>query len=518
MNISWDIIIAGGLGLSITLLLIALAQRFDLPVGLRRASDWHHDYRRSLPRLGGVVLVGAFVAIEMWIAAWHPELRAATPGRNVIIGGSLAMFALGFCDDLRPLPARWKLLGQVVIASVVCFSGIGIEVWRIPFAASPVQLGAWSSVLTVLWLVGLTNLINLIDGIDGLAGGIALMLMLLIAAVAHQNGNFELLACGMAGALVGFLCHNFPPARIYLGDGGAYFLGFQVALYSIVNSHKGTIFAALIAPLFVLVFPVTDACLTLARRGLRGLPLFRPDRNHLHHRLLAAGGSYRKVVLMVYGFNLLFLGMGLAVFWSRGEALPILLGAAVFALFLGAGACTFSRRWFAIHHVLRRSLRMRRHVEYALCLARWLELESRRRSGPDEFWPDLVFAADKLGFASLKLTLQDEHRSWRRDDTSAHLVRRQYDCAQGLYGKLELTAPACPLRHSVESESPNCDAQCGPRTGNCAADPRLFDTLSELLAEAWTRSAVHWNGHGVPLRFNQPLLGKTRNPTARSLL
>lgn len=495
-----SILIAAGLGLASAILLIRLGLTSNWAgVWASRPTDWHHDGVGSVPRLGGAVLATAFVVVEAYIALFHPELRAVTPGRDAIIAGSLAMFALGFCDDLRPVRAEWKLLGQVLIASGVCLCGVGIEVGRVPFTTTTVALGAWGPVLTVLWLVGLTNLINLIDGIDGLAGGTALMLMLMCASVAHPNGNFELLASGMAGALVGFLRFNFPPARIYLGDGGAYFLGFQVALFSIVNSHKGTVAAALVAPLFVLAFAVSDACFTVARRGLHGLPLFRPDRKHLHHRLVDAGGSRRKVVLLVYSLNLVFLAMGLAAFWSRGEAVPVLLGAAVLVLFACAGTCRFSRRWFAIPRVLRSSLRIRAHVKYARCLLQWLKLQSRRRSGPDEFWADLVFAADRLGFGSVKLTLQEEDRFWRRPDTAATTARRQFECARGLYGKLELTAPVCPLRPAQPMRE--CDRDCGAEAANCLADPRVFEILSELLAETWTRSAVQWNGEGVPLRF-----------------
>jgi UDP-GlcNAc:undecaprenyl-phosphate GlcNAc-1-phosphate transferase len=138
------------------------------------------------------------------------------------------------------------------------------------------------------WLVAFTNLINLIDGIDGLAGGIALMLMALLAYVGFGPGPVfsVLLATGMAGALMAFLLYNFPPARIYMGDGGAYFLGFLIGTLTIVNSSKGTALAALVAPLFALALPIVDVGLAIARRAIKGLPIYRPDRKHLHHRLV----------------------------------------------------------------------------------------------------------------------------------------------------------------------------------------------------------------------------------------
>ena len=178
------------------------------------------------------------------------------------------------------------------------------------------------------------------------------MLMTLLAYVGHQGGSFGLLTSGMAGALLGFLAFNFPPARIYLGDGGAYFLGFQIGLFSILSSHKGTVFAALTAPLFVLALPILDTALAIVRRGLRGLPIFRPDRKHIHHHLLGMGMSRQKVVLYLYVVTLLFLVMGFAAYWSRGRLIPVLLGAATLILLLCAGKLRFSRDWFAVGQVV----------------------------------------------------------------------------------------------------------------------------------------------------------------------
>jgi UDP-GlcNAc:undecaprenyl-phosphate GlcNAc-1-phosphate transferase len=126
----------------------------------------------------------------------------------------------------------------------------------------------------------MTNLINLIDGVDGLAGGICLMLMSLLVFMGGGAGPTSFIAAGMAGALLGFLRFNFPPARIYMGDGGAYFLGFLIGCISITSSQKGTIFAALSAPLFVLALPILDTLLAILRRGLRRRKLVRSDTKH----------------------------------------------------------------------------------------------------------------------------------------------------------------------------------------------------------------------------------------------
>src|SRR5260370_10340783 len=182
--------------------------------------------------------------------------------RGIIIIASLAMFGLGFLDDLRALGARVKLCGQVAIAAGVYFAGIQIEVLKIPFTNAEYSLGTFGFVATVLWLVALTNLINLIDGIDGLAGGISFMLMCLLANVCTGvDSQFSsLLAVGMAGGFLRFLRFNFPPAKIYMGDGGAYFLGVLIVILSLANSPKISLAAALLCPIFSLAFPVAAVC------------------------------------------------------------------------------------------------------------------------------------------------------------------------------------------------------------------------------------------------------------------
>mgnify|MGYP000961098539 CR=1 FL=1 len=459
---------------------------------LVRSTDLHHTHQGQIPRLGGLLLVVAFVILELVIALVFPEKRAGTAGRNVVVLSSLAMFALGFWDDIRPLGARNKLIGQILIAAGVYVLGVSITQFKIPFSGEIIDLGPWGAVLTILWLVGLTNLINLIDGADGLAGGICLMLMLLIAFVGHQHGNFELLAAGMAGALLGFLWFNFPPARLYLGDGGAYFLGFQIGLFSLANSHKGTVIAALVAPLFVLALPIVDTGLAILRRGLRGLPVWRPDRQHIHHRLIQMGFSRRKTVVSLYAVTLVFLGMGFLAYWSRGGLVPLLLGASVVLMLYLAGKLKFSRDWFSIGRVMGNSLGMRRQVQYALSLVRWLELEGTRQPSLELLWSDFVFAAQKLGFHSVKLSLEDGTRSWQRGAPMPDSLSISYILKGGRLGVLEVSASPCPAPDDLTGQPGSRQAACDGRVCPCVCNPQVFEIISELLAEGWTRAATAW--------------------------
>jgi len=503
----WPVISCALLGLGVVFAAIPLILR---AVPLARLShrwrDLHHTHKRPVPRVGGLALAAAFIGVEILATAMWPEQVQKGSGDLVVLLSSLAMFTLGFWDDLKPLGAKRKLAGQVLIATAVCAFGVEIQQFRVPFSSTIIPLGGWGTFLTIFWLVGMTNLINLIDGVDGLAAGICLMLMVLLAYVGHQGGSFGLLASGMAGALLAFLWFNFPPARIYLGDGGAYFLGFQIGLFAIVSSHKGTVFAALVAPLFVLALPIADTALAILRRGLRGLPIFRPDRRHIHHHLLDMGLSRRKVVLYIYAVTLVFMIMGFAAFWSRGHWIPVLVGLATLVLLLCAGKLHFSRNWFAVGRVVGNSLEMRQEIQYALALMRWLALEGNRVNSVQELWMDLVFAAQRLGYSSARMTLADGERVWQQADVCCPSRSVVHVLQGGRLGTLELKAPACDRTEYGASRTLECKKVFCP----CVSADKVFEIVSELLAEGWTKGLASLKkGDPTPARFDNRLTVST---------
>jgi len=481
----------------------------------RSGQALHHTHKVPVPRFGGVAIAAAFVLAALTVNLTAPPASSRAYEWNLIVIGSLAMFGLGLWDDVRPLGAKLKLAGQVLISAAVFFLGLGIQKFEIPFTGVIVELGGLGMPVTVLWLVGITNLINLIDGVDGLAGGICLMLMLLLAYVGHEASNIYLLASGLAGGLLGFLWFNFPPARIHLGDGGAYFLGFFIGAATIANSQKGTILAALAAPLFALALPILDTALAILRRGLRGLPLFRPDRRHIHHRLLAMGISRKRLVLGMYGFTMFFLFLGFAAFLLRGQWLPILAGVGTLAVLLTAGQFRFSREWFAVGRVLGNSREIRREIQYALSLTRWLTLEGGQCKSIESLWLDFLQIAQKLGFTSAKLTLPDGCRVWRQGNGGSSDHVEKFELEGGRLGILELSARPCPREgdHSPPAcgDGWPCEWHCP-----CVADQRIFPLVSELLAEGWLAGARNWEKErGVAVRFDSRIApvetGGTRN-------
>jgi UDP-GlcNAc:undecaprenyl-phosphate/decaprenyl-phosphate GlcNAc-1-phosphate transferase len=446
-----------------------------------RGDEFHHTHQMPVPRLGGLAVLSAFLVVALAAAIMIPSGPTPTPTRWVLVLGSFTMFGLGFWDDLRSVGARVKLLGQIAIASAVYLAGIQMEVFKNPFTNSVYALGLLGYCATVLWLVALTNLINLIDGIDGLAGGIGFMLMCLLANVGLGSGfTFTtLLALGVAGALLGFLCYNYPPAKIYLGDGGAYFLGFLIGQLSIVNSHKGSVAAALIAPVFALALPILDVALALARRGLRGLPLFRPDRKHIHHRLLDFGLSRERAVLVLYAISVCCLFVAFGVFWLQGRLLPLLCGCLCLIFIIAARSVGLVKEWTGFGRRTDKALSWRQETRYALTLGHWLEMEAERRECVFELWQDFQFVVKKLGFSEVQMRLPDGLQAWRaagQEVGLGELHRTRYDLSSGSY----IEFAAC------ESVLP----------------AQLFELLAELAAETWQKAARRWQAiHEAPLRF-----------------
>jgi UDP-GlcNAc:undecaprenyl-phosphate GlcNAc-1-phosphate transferase len=461
-------LLLGGLGLMVTLVLVPLIiSRLAPFVSHRREKQFHQTHGKTVPRLGGVALAIAFVVIL--VVTFF--MKDAHPGgtRIVLALASLAMFGLGFWDDLIPLGARKKLLGQIVIASVAFYFGLRIEEVKNPLTGTVYALGPWACVATVFWLIAMTNLINLIDGIDGLATGICLMLMCLLVYVSFGGHAFALcVATGMAGALIGFLRYNFPPARIYLGDGGAYFLGFLIGGLTIQSSNKGTIAAALIAPIFALALPILDVTFSIVRRGIKGLPIFRPDRRHIHHRLLQRGLSRRGAVLTLYGVSLVFLALAFVAFWSGGRLTPILVGCGFVVVLVTVPSLGLIRNWLTVGTAVGNSLEMRKEIQYALMFRTLMEMEAERAKSLPALWHDFQFTVEKMGFTRAILTHRGARCLWTSDAMPAPLRSARHE--------LHIAGETVFLDLFADEER----------------DEELFTLQSELAAEMWQHAMRRW--------------------------
>jgi len=275
----------------------------DMPDGVRRVHD------RPMPRAGGVAVYAAVALVlpVAWAAGGLPGYPEASGAGLVLklLAGGAGMFLLGLWDDARQLSARVKLAGQVLVAVAAYVSGIRID--TLSLLGGP--LPEWLSLgVTVFWLVGITNAFNLIDGSDGVAAGSAIFAALAVAAVLALSGDpwGTTVALTLAGAALGFLFFNFPPASIFLGDSGSLFLGFMLGALGVITSQKAPTALAVVIPVISFGVPILDTLLAVVRRFLRAEPLFKADRRHIHHRLRELGHSPRKVALVVYAASALF--------------------------------------------------------------------------------------------------------------------------------------------------------------------------------------------------------------------
>ncbi len=314
-----------------------------------------HIGKQPIGRLGGVgALLGIVVsiAIQIWLdplvsTAWIQGQRQTI---GLIIGLTLVA-TIGFWDDIIRLKAHSKLLAQVVAAFICYIFGLRISGVDLPFL-DPIQLGWFGLPITVLWIVGIVNAVNLIDGLDGLAGGVLLFASVVNFMVAIGSSAIlpAVLMVSMGGSIIGFLLYNWHPAKIYLGDGGAYSLGFILAVNGLLAPvQKASTGIALLVPILALGLPVFDTLLTMLRRFMTKRGIFSPDRGHLHHVLLDAGISHLRVVVGLYAVCCILCSVALMMVLNRKRNIGyILLGASVLWIGLwGFSVKTQLRRVFS---------------------------------------------------------------------------------------------------------------------------------------------------------------------------
>ena len=281
--------------------------RVDLPGGRK-------VHTQPMVRLGGIsIFLGTlFALLVVWWSGGFIDASGthlSPPDEYAIWGvtvGGFAFFLIGLLDDLFGLSASVRLLMQAEIAAIAWYVGVSINFLTVPFVGL-VSLPTWVSLpVTVVWLVGMTNAINWIDGLDGLAAGvcgIAALIMLVVSLFMDQPAA-ALIAAALAGGALCFLRYNFNPARIFMGDGGSYFMGFTLAGVGVIGLIKSVTTVAVLLPYLILAVPLLDMSAVILDRLRSGNSPFVADKRHLHHRLLKAGLSHRWAVLFIYSLTL----------------------------------------------------------------------------------------------------------------------------------------------------------------------------------------------------------------------
>jgi UDP-GlcNAc:undecaprenyl-phosphate GlcNAc-1-phosphate transferase len=305
--------------------LMPIVAKLSRQLGALSETGGRHVGTVPIGRLGGVgVLIGFLVSLFVQ-SRWNITFRLALDEFQVEVFGIAIGFvivaAVGFWDDVRRLTASVKFCFQTVAALVVYVSGVRISAVDLPLL-DPIHLGWLSLPVTILWIVGIINAINLIDGLDGLAGGVLLFASTinLMVAVISKAVITAVLMGSVAGAVAGFLLYNWHPAKIYLGDGGAYSLGFLVAVSGMISPmQKVSTSVAIMVPVLAAGLPIIDTILVMLRRIATRRGIFSPDRGHLHHILLDSGISHRRVVIGLYFVCCIFCSLAVTLVLHRNR-------------------------------------------------------------------------------------------------------------------------------------------------------------------------------------------------------
>lgn len=333
----WQLIVPFVIACAVAAISTPLVSMMARRVGaVDRPNERKVSRRDNMPLLGGLaVAMGCSVALAVVVIGIDADSPMIRQFEGFLMGG-FVLLGVGMLDDRWSLSAWPKLLGQVVAAGIAIHHGYVIEYFREPFTAATFDIPYWfGAALTMLWIVAVSNAINLIDGLDGLATGVGAIIaatLTIICAQAEQPVGV-VLGIVLAGSLLGFLPFNFPPARIFLGDTGALFIGYAlslVALEGYLGGYRKASLMAFLVPMLALAVPLLDTVLSIIRRARAGQKIFSADRQHLHHRLLESEGSDRAAVLALYFLTSCFCVIAVSFTKLEGYAAFMFLAAVVF--------------------------------------------------------------------------------------------------------------------------------------------------------------------------------------------
>jgi len=315
---------------AISLLMTPTARKLSIKLGAIDYPKARGLHKEPIPRMGGIAIVLGFMVTMGMLLIFMPELRTLQFA-GFIVGG-LVTVGLGMVDDIYHLRARTKLLGQILAAGIVVATGTRVTFieWPVPEILSGMDIP-----VTMLWIVGVTNAVNFIDGVDGLAAGIASIASMSLTALCIISGwpIAVVFATALAGSCLGFLPRNFSPADVIMGDTGAMFLGYVLAVTSIIGVYKGYALLSIVIAVLALALPIFDTAFAMIRRALSGKPIMTADRGHLHHRLIDAGYSHKQTVVILYGVSAV-MGIIAVLIAVRDLRATIIVVVSVIVLFL----------------------------------------------------------------------------------------------------------------------------------------------------------------------------------------
>ena len=314
-----------------SLILVPIVKKIAIHINAMDEPNERKIHKVPMPRLGGLAIFLAFLLGYMLYGEISTQMLS-------ILIGSFLLILVGIVDDIHSVKARYKLIVQIVAATIVVLYGelyftnvtlLGFNIYFNEF---------WGSLTSIIFIVAITNAINLIDGLDGLAAGISSIYFLTIAIIAfilNRIGGLDvIISLIMLGSTLGFLFHNFPPAKIFMGDTGSLFLGFMISIIALLG-YKVTTFTSLIVPILILAIPIFDTLFAILRRILKGQNIGVADKEHFHHQLLKMKYSPTKSILIIYAIDISFAAV--SIFYILGDnqiAIAIYVALMILLLFV----------------------------------------------------------------------------------------------------------------------------------------------------------------------------------------
>ena len=398
-------------------------------------------HRYPIPRVGGLAIAISYLVAYVLVRPEEgsPLAQQLSLVWRLLPGAALA-FGIGLLDDLFNLRAWIKLLGQVAAAGLACVGGVRI----LSIGGTPTDAW-WNVPLTILWLLACMNAFNLVDGLDGLAVGVGLFATLTVFTAAMMQHNMVLAVATfpLAGALLAFLCYNFNPATIFLGDSGSLLIGFLLGCYAAIWSNKSATLLGMTAPLMALSIPLLDVALAIVRRFLRRQPIFTADRGHIHHRLLDRGFTPRRVVLVLYALCGLAAAFSLLQGVMHSFAGSLLL---LFGVFVLLGIQYLGYAEFDLAGRLLFSGEFQRTVSAQLDLRKFRAALAAAGT-PAGCWEVIREVCGKFGFQQVRLCLAGELFEYSSDDSGAPGWTVRVPLANGDYAVLArpFASPVLPM-------------------------------------------------------------------------
>ncbi|MBN1421193.1 MAG: undecaprenyl/decaprenyl-phosphate alpha-N-acetylglucosaminyl 1-phosphate transferase [Planctomycetes bacterium] len=410
-------------GIAGTALLVPAIRRFAMRAGAMAHPGPRSIHTGDVPLWGGLALFIPWAAIALSILFLDPfgtsEKMLPAVRLLALVYGAAVIVVFGMIDDRWGIAPGIKLFGQFLAIVILLRAGYAIRSLAVPFAGT-IDFGVFGPLIFGIWVLAITNAFNLIDGMDGLAAGVAFFAAGTSAVLAIDAGNAFVAASALclAGSLLAFLKYNFPPARIFLGDTGSLLVGFLLAcLVAQAPSQKGSAVLTIFAPILPVAFAIVDVLFAVARRILRGKPIFAPDRRHIHHRLLEKFHHPRRVLAVLYAFCAITAAGTILLHFRRSNTTFLFVAGTFFVLALGFGKLI---DLFRIREVMA-AFQSNPHFRAIHAFLRYARVRLRTAGSTEEALRILELGAECLHLENLQIEDQAGHIlvDWRRNGSPA---------------------------------------------------------------------------------------------------